>query len=655
VKRDFCKKFTIMVGIGCIISIAFIVLSSDSVIAGSYNGRDLALAILANQSTLVSSSYTDKDGDGTRQGIVLSSLGTMVPTDGSTFALFSTGIAGAVPVTTDTLNPGDERGTWFKNKYGHPRDEATLTMILQVPPYTHYLYYDMQFFSTEYPEYIGSQYNDRLTVTVDSPSMGTSTYVCDVNNGNFVLDSNYISGTGFDIFAISGNPGDVDLVDTTPRTPGADAGATALVTVGGENHPVSPNEQITVTFNIKDVGDNQFDSAAFIDNLMFSGYAKTEIIARKSVKDLNGEFLECNDTLEYTITISNTGEASQSDNPENEFEDYIPDNTTYVTNSATANLGTIEYGTNNDKIIWNGEIPAESTVLLTFQVKVDNDIINNTIISNQGTVYWDSDENGTNDATELTDDSTIDDGIDQDGDGETDDDDPTNITAVAFEPPSIVIEDFSDDIAGEKANQSYCWREWFETSNGTMESGFEVASGYYYSTANSFKTKLRSSGSPQYWNYLLSSLESDIDWWEIRFACGNANESSDLHLDFKNDNEEDIARIKFEYVHEGTSLPMDWIIELYYWSPTSGWVRLNSDFQGGYLYNNWYKLRIEKNGLNYINYSLYRGDWGLVDFKTDSQLSASFSNLASIEWSSTKNPIVCPMFFWDEHRLGLTN
>jgi len=653
VKRDFCKKLTIMVGTGCIIFIAFIVLSSDSVIAGSYDGEDLALAILANQSTLISSSYTDRDRDGCRQGIVLSSLGTMAPTDGSTFALFSTGIAGAVPVATDTLNPGDERGTWFKNKYGHPRDEATLTMILQVPPYMHYLYYDMQFFSAEYPEYVGSQYNDRLKVTVDSPSQGVTTYEIDVNSGYFVLDSNGIPGTGFNIFAQSGNPDDVDWVDMTPRTPGADAGATDLISIGGATHPVSPNEQITITFNIKDVGDNQFDSATFIDNLMFSGYAKTDITARKTAQDLNGEPLECNDTIEYTVTITNTGQANQGDNPGNEFEDFIPDNTTYVNESATTPSGSISYDEVENKITWNGEILEESSVILKFKVTVNQDLEDGTVISNQGTVYWDSNENGTNDATELTDDPYIDDGEDLDGDGETEDDDPTNLVVVTFESASILTEDFSDDTVGGNATQSYFGYKWFETSNGGTESNFEVVSGYHYSTAKSFKTKLRSLGSPQYWNYTLSSFNKDIVMWEIWFACGNASEASNLYLDFKNSDDENIVKIQFDYVHAGTEIPMDWVLKLFYWSPSNGWVRLQTDFPGEYLYNGWYKLTIEKNGPTHLNYSLYRAGKGLVDFKTDDQLSSSFSNLASIGWRNTLAPVVCPMFFWDEHRIEL--
>ncbi|MCK4348450.1 MAG: hypothetical protein KAW47_07525, partial [Thermoplasmatales archaeon] len=181
------KNIGAIVTVGLLLSTVFMIVPSERVNAGSYDGEDLALAILANQSTLVSSSYSDTDTSGHRQADVLSSLGTMSPTHGSTFALFSTGITGYNPVTTNENNPGSERGSWFEGgKYGYPRDEATLTMTLDVPGYMHYIYYDVQFFSTEYPEYVGSQYNDKLTITVDSPSEGTSQYIFDINSGYFV-------------------------------------------------------------------------------------------------------------------------------------------------------------------------------------------------------------------------------------------------------------------------------------------------------------------------------------------------------------------------------------------------------------------------------------------------------------------------------------
>jgi len=655
------KNIGIIIALVIILTNLFIFTPSNIVKADPYDGEDLALAILSNSSWLIDSSYSDTDSSGDRLSTVLSSKGTMSPTDGSTFALFSTGIAGVDIISTDQEEPGDERGSWFSGgKKGYPRDEVTLTMTLQVPMFMHYMYYDVQFFSAEYPEYVGTQFNDKLTITVDSPSEGESEYIFDVNSGYFVLESEGFPGTGFDIYATSGIPGGVDLVNTNYRNPGADAGASDLIPIGGEYHPVSPNEQITVTINIKDSGDNLFDSGAFIDNLMFSGFAKTEIVARKKAYDINDALIidnpvECGDEIKYQIIISNTGTANQDNNPGNEFEDYLPTGTTYVEGSAYSEYGSISYESGENKIIWNGNIPAESSRVFEFKVTVDSGLPNNTIISNQGTVYWDSDEDGTNDATELTDDPYHDNGHDSDGDEDTDDDDPTNITVITFEPPSSVTEDFSDDTAGGNATELYLTRKWFETSSGILGSGFEVASSVKYLTDKSYKTKLRQSGSPQYWNYSLSELVSEMSWWEVWFTCGDASEDYDLYLDFENSLGENICRVKFEYSQNGDYYPTDWVLELYYWDPVLGWERLHSDYDGGYLRNSWYNLRIEKNGEEYINYSLNRTGVGNVDFATGQQLSASFTDFTRIEWISTKNPdpIVCPIFFWDDHSIGL--
>jgi uncharacterized repeat protein (TIGR01451 family) len=630
--------------------------------AGSYDGEDLALAILNNASTLVSSSYWDRDDAGYKQAIVLSSLGTIIPTDGTTFAFFSTGIAGANPVTTNSIDPGDERGTWYKSKFGHPRDEAELTMILTVPSYMHYLYYDVQFFSTEYPEYIGSKYNDVLTITVVSPSQGTTQYSFDVNSGYFILDSLYIPGTGFDIFAQSGDPADVDWVGTNPIDQGADAGASDIIPIGGNTHPVSPNEQITVTINIKDDGDNQFDSAAFIDNLRFTGYAKTEIIGRKYVVDKNGGMVESNDTIEYTITLSNIGNANQQDNNGNEFEDIIPNNTTYVNNSLTYSSGIGEYILNQNKIIWNGEIPSESSVSIKFSVKINDSLANATLIRNQGVIYWDSNEDFTNNAIEYTDNPHIDNGIDEDGDNETDDDDPTDLIVQTYHAPSSVTENFIDDIDGENATQYWFDRLWFETTKKDGISNFKVVDCYQNKSANAFKTQLRANGGDQYWYYHIPAIEGVLKSWKISFRCANATEESTIGMDFYNSDPDLIAKLKFKYVKEGLTPPVDYVIKLYYWSPTtSSWKQLFNSYQN-YLFDNWYTLKIEIINEFYLRYSLYRIGAGLVDSREDLSMDPMLteyipgsmaSNLQYIKWYNTNNPMVCPMIIWDDHIIEL--
>ena len=653
------KKKGMSCGIVVVLIIStFVMISSEPVSAAS--AAELAAAILVNQSTLISSSYWDTDLGGDRQAVVLSSRGNLVPTEGSSFVMLSTGRADLVPATTDGLNSGNERGNWFQGgQYGNPRDEANLQLQLRVPSYMHFLYYDVQFFTVEYPEYVGTQYNDKFTITVTSPSEGVSSYVIDVNGGDFVLNARDapLLGSGYNLFATSGNPDNVDWLTTTPNPTGADAGATALI---GREHPVSPGEIITITFDLIDVGDNQFESSAFIDNLRFSGFAKTEILARKSVQDINGEFIEPGDMLEYTVMIINIGTAAQSDNPGHEFEDLIPTNTQYVSGSATATSGTISYDQGTNHIYWDGGITAQSSIVLSFKVTINNGLVNGTKVSNQGVVHWDENEDGINEKNELTD-CPGDDGIDQDGDGETDDDDPTIVTVVSYEAPTILTEDFAgfEDIVGGKAQDFYEGLVWFETSEKSGKSNFEVAPSYHfiypngYFTPRSFKTKLRNSTGTQYWNYSLSAFNSELVSWEVWFACGNNSEAANLSLDFKNAGGSTLAQLKFEYVYV-PSAPFTscYAVKLSYKTPST-WVQLSSDYPNGYLYNGWYKLRIEKNGDTRANYSLSRAG-AVTDVDTNQLLGgSSLSDLAGVAWYSTREPVVCPLFFWDEHTIEM--
>lgn len=65
--------------------------------------------------------------------------------------------------------------------------------------------------------------------------------------------------------------------------------------------------------------------------------------------------------------------------------------------TATANIGT---GT----VTWNGAIPVGGDVAITIHATKDDDIADGALIVNQGTVHFDADGNGSNEATATTDD-----------------------------------------------------------------------------------------------------------------------------------------------------------------------------------------------------------------------------------------------------------
>ena len=96
-------------------------------------------------------------------------------------------------------------------------------------------------------------------------------------------------------------------------------------------------------------------------------------------------------------------------------------------------------------------------------------------------------------------------------------------------------------------------------------------------------------------------------------------------------------------------------LELSFLKPNGQWSKLWSDNEWGYLYDNWYKIKIENHGTNDIIYSLYRSGIGLLYTITHENLGNPLTQLSYIEWTSTKNPDVCPIFVWDDHRIDLIN
>jgi uncharacterized repeat protein (TIGR01451 family) len=153
------------------------------------------------------------------------------------------------------------------------------------------------------------------------------------------------------------------------------------------------------------------------------------ITAAKVAVDMNDQQLQPGDVICYTVWINNTGNVSSADNPGNEFEDPIPAYTTYINGSANASSGAIEYNESDNTIRWNGEIPANGSIELTFCVTVDANVSPGTNISNQGTVNYDSDRDRINNAQMLTDNPAT-----------TQPDDSTVLTIASAAPPPQVQE-----------------------------------------------------------------------------------------------------------------------------------------------------------------------------------------------------------------------
>src|ERR1041384_3875901 len=107
-------------------------------------------------------------------------------------------------------------------------------------------------------------------------------------------------------------------------------------------------------------------------------------------------------TISYQIGISNAPSASdQQDNPGNEFIDELPSQLTLV--SADASGGTASVNTGTNTVTWNGTIPSGDSVTITITATIKIGTEGQTV-SNQGTINYDADGDGTNEATTMTDD-----------------------------------------------------------------------------------------------------------------------------------------------------------------------------------------------------------------------------------------------------------
>ena len=107
-------------------------------------------------------------------------------------------------------------------------------------------------------------------------------------------------------------------------------------------------------------------------------------------------------TVTYTIVLTNISGQGQADNPGDEFIDILPAQLTLVSASATSGTAVATVATNT--VTWNGAIAGGASVTITIQATINPATPNGTTISNQGTVSYDANGDGTNDTIASTDD-----------------------------------------------------------------------------------------------------------------------------------------------------------------------------------------------------------------------------------------------------------
>ena len=169
-------------------------------------------------------------------------------------------------------------------------DVAKLTLTLKVPQNAQGFSFDFAFFSSEYPEYVCTQYNDRFiallssqalvpsTVAVGQCKSASSPATCNVsydsqsqpvtiNNALFQVCDTFVGKNKFGLNISNTCALDAGTLEKT----GYDTKIGAL-RIGGATDwlttkaPVKPGETATLELIVLDEGDDSYDSAVIVDN-----------------------------------------------------------------------------------------------------------------------------------------------------------------------------------------------------------------------------------------------------------------------------------------------------------------------------------------------------------------------------------------------------
>jgi hypothetical protein len=166
----------------------------------------------------------------------------------------STGLAESAYLTNDTGSLS-EILTGLNNSAGE--DLVQLELFLQVPAGMTCATFDFAYLSEEFPEYVGTRYNDVFTAELGGTNLTISgTQV--IAPLNYALDP-------------YGHPISVNSVFGVTLTP--DGG---LPTYDGETEilqastHVTPSTTIDLVLSVQDLGDSIYDSAVFLDNFVWS-------------------------------------------------------------------------------------------------------------------------------------------------------------------------------------------------------------------------------------------------------------------------------------------------------------------------------------------------------------------------------------------------
>jgi uncharacterized repeat protein (TIGR01451 family) len=276
------------------------------------SAQEIAEAIARDPAWITGASFVTQPPTLNTANAVSDTHLTVFPTDGSTYGILTTGSSAAVE------NPGVFASTSLNGPSVRGNTDFDVTILkidLQVPANNNCLTLNFQFFSEEFPQFVGRNFNDAFIAELDNSTWATSGSVISAPN-NFAFDANgdvvSVNSSGVTQMAPANALGTAFDGGLTPGGAGDSNGA--ATTLLSASTPITAGSH-SLYLSIFDQGDRILDSAVFLDDLVLGVVEQGACIpgAQEPPADLmitksdSPDPVTAGSTLTYTLTVTNNG------------------------------------------------------------------------------------------------------------------------------------------------------------------------------------------------------------------------------------------------------------------------------------------------------------------------------------------------------------
>lgn len=260
----------------------------------------LAIAMAADTSVISGASYVSVPPQGTPNAVMTTPLAGF-PKSGNSYTLLTTGNAALADQPNTSGASGQNIGGG--NVRGNTDLDVTILKVdLNVPSTANCLVgLDFRFLSDEYPEYVGSSYNDAFIAELDKSTWSTLGTLINAPD-NFAFDP-------------QGNPITINAAGVTSMSATEAAGTTydGATPALSAATPISPGAH-SLYLSIFDQGDHNLDSAVMLDNLRVGTVANVATDCKPGAKPVDSSrYVALGDS--YSAGEGNPPFASGTDQP----------------------------------------------------------------------------------------------------------------------------------------------------------------------------------------------------------------------------------------------------------------------------------------------------------------------------------------------------